>query len=182
MPSHALFRSIVKQFLYPDQVRTDVEFWITPNYTSSTMIGVLVSVLLLLLALLYLAHHRWENSAYVRTIDLIPGVRRKFIVGNVTALPKESDGMLKLFSFVRTTTWLSSRCWLLVTTTKNNMGQNRVDFPIWCWFSWLCHVRETAYYLSRYYTADIVFFKIQKSCKPCKANGWNNTVASSAFG
>ncbi|XP_046636792.1 cytochrome P450 4C1-like isoform X1 [Daphnia pulicaria] len=60
------------------------------------MIGVfLVSVLLLLLALLFLAHHRWENSAYVKTIDLIPGVTRKFIVGNVTALPKESDEVLQ---------------------------------------------------------------------------------------
>ncbi|EFX88054.1 hypothetical protein DAPPUDRAFT_311593 [Daphnia pulex] len=61
------------------------------------MIGVfLVSVLLLVLALLFLAHHRWENSAYVRTIDLIPGVRRKFIVGNVTALPKEIDENLEI--------------------------------------------------------------------------------------
>jgi cytochrome P450 family 4 subfamily V/cytochrome P450 family 4 len=30
----------------------------------------------------------------VKTIDLIPGVRRKFLVGNITALPKEGDGML----------------------------------------------------------------------------------------
>jgi hypothetical protein len=85
------------------------------------MIGVfLVSVLLLLLALLFLAHHRWENSAYVKTIDLIPGVTRKFIVGNVTALPKESDGMFNLFSFIRTsTTWLRSRCWLIAGNHKD---------------------------------------------------------------
>ncbi len=83
--------------------------------TSLIMIVLLVSVLLLLLALLFLAHHRWENSAYVRTIDLIPGVRRKFLVGNVTDLPKESDGKIKPFSFICTTTWLSRRFWLWMT-------------------------------------------------------------------
>jgi hypothetical protein len=98
-------------------VRTDiiavhVESLPKNNITLSTMIGVfLVSVLLLMLALLFLAYHRWENSAYVKTIDLIPGVRRKFLVGNITALPKESDGKIKLFSFICTTTWLSRRFW-----------------------------------------------------------------------
>lgn len=123
---HCLFRSIVKQFLYPNRVRTDiivvnVESLPKNNITSSTMIGVfLVSVLLLLLALLFLAHHRWENSAYVKTIDLIPGVRRKFLVGNITALPKESDGKIKLFSFICTTTWLSRRFWPWMTRGRSS--------------------------------------------------------------
>lgn len=59
----------------------------------------LVAVLLLLLALLFLAHRRWECSSFVKTIDLIPGPKRKPIVGNATALPRESDRRLfKFFS------------------------------------------------------------------------------------
>lgn len=67
----------------------------------------LVSALLLLLALLFLAHHKWENSAYVRTIDLIPGPKRKFISGNVTDIPKDSVGKTKQnFDLLK-----SNLCW-----------------------------------------------------------------------
>ena len=60
----------------------------------------LVALLLFLLAFLYLAYHKWENSAYVKTIDLIPGPKRKFIVGNVNDLPKDGVGKIKFNSFI----------------------------------------------------------------------------------
>lgn len=47
-----------------------------------------------LLAILFLGHHRWENSSYVKTIDRIPGPKKKPIFGNATALPKEIDGKI----------------------------------------------------------------------------------------
>jgi hypothetical protein len=60
------------------------------------MIEILLVSVLLLLTLLFLAHHKWENSVYVRTIDLIPGPKRKFISGNVSALPKDAVGKIKM--------------------------------------------------------------------------------------
>ncbi|XP_045033385.1 cytochrome P450 4C1 [Daphnia magna] len=48
-----------------------------------------------LLAILFLGHHRWENSSYVKTIDRIPGPKKKPIFGNATALPKEIDEIMQ---------------------------------------------------------------------------------------
>lgn len=63
------------------------------------IVGILVAVLLFLLALLFLVHHRWECSSFVKTIDLIPGPKRKPIVGNAMDLPKESHRRLfKVFN------------------------------------------------------------------------------------
>jgi hypothetical protein len=36
----------------------------------------------------------------VKTIDLIPGPKRKFIVGNVNDLPKDGVGKIKFNSFI----------------------------------------------------------------------------------
>ncbi|XP_046449677.1 LOW QUALITY PROTEIN: cytochrome P450 4C1-like [Daphnia pulex] len=59
------------------------------------IVGILVAVLLFLLALLFLVHHRWECSSFVKTIDLIPGPKRKPIVGNAMDLPKESHQIMQ---------------------------------------------------------------------------------------
>jgi cytochrome P450 family 4 len=60
----------------------------------------LISVLLLVLTLLFFVHRKWENSSYVKTIDLIPGPSKQFFVGNALALPKETNGMKLSLSLV----------------------------------------------------------------------------------
>ncbi|XP_046636789.1 cytochrome P450 4C1-like isoform X1 [Daphnia pulicaria] len=55
----------------------------------------LISVLLLVLTLLFFVYRKWENSSYVKTIDLIPGPPKQFFVGNALALPKETNEILQ---------------------------------------------------------------------------------------
>ena len=66
------------------------------------MLEAYLAVVLLLLLVLFLAHHKWESSSRVQTIDLIPGPKRKLIVGNATSLPRESDGIVKITISVTT--------------------------------------------------------------------------------
>ena len=77
---------------------------ITDEIIASIMIeAIFVSSLLFMLTLLLLSYHKWENSAYVKMIDLIPGPKRKFIVGNVTDLPYNSVGKItNVFIFFHT--------------------------------------------------------------------------------
>ncbi|KAI9562774.1 hypothetical protein GHT06_010229 [Daphnia sinensis] len=57
--------------------------------------ALLVAILLVLLTVLFLAYRRWECSSFVKTIDLIPGPKKRPIVGNATSLPSESDEIMQ---------------------------------------------------------------------------------------
>lgn len=57
--------------------------------------ALLVAILLVLLTVLFLAYRRWECSSFVKTIDLIPGPKKRPIVGNATSLPRESDEIMQ---------------------------------------------------------------------------------------
>lgn len=59
------------------------------------MLGTLIAISLLVATILFLAYQKWESSEFVKAIELIPGPKRKPIVGNATSLPKESEGKAK---------------------------------------------------------------------------------------
>ena len=61
------------------------------------MLEAYLAIVLFLLVVLFLAHHKWESSSRVQTIDLIPGPKRKPIVGNATSLPREIDGVVNTY-------------------------------------------------------------------------------------
>lgn len=56
------------------------------------MLQIFLFVILFVAGFLFLAIRRWESSVFVQKIDLIPGPEKKPILGNVAALPSESDG------------------------------------------------------------------------------------------
>ena len=56
------------------------------------MLNLLLLVVLIITILIYLLV-KWELSGYVKTINLIPGPKRTWIVGNVFSMPtSSSDG------------------------------------------------------------------------------------------
>lgn len=53
---------------------------------------VVSSVVFLVATWIFLAYRRWENSHFVRTIDLLPGPKKTPIFGSALLIPRESDG------------------------------------------------------------------------------------------
>jgi len=56
----------------------------------------LVWLLLLFVALLWFVHWRWETSHFVRQLDLIPGPKRRFLIGSIDQIPPNGAGKYHL--------------------------------------------------------------------------------------
>ena len=52
----------------------------------------MILVVCLVAALIFLLYLRWENSTYVKTIDLIPGPPKVPVVGNALLVPRNPHG------------------------------------------------------------------------------------------
>ena len=138
----------------------------------------LVAILLLLLALLFLAHHRWECSSFVKTIDLIPGPKRKPIVGNATSLPRESHRrLLKTlsdiivlnappFSYQIWNHYLNKNC--IDEGHHKSIFLNRLTFDFIDCASVYSN-KQTLHIENKYLFVSSL--DQQKSCKPSKGNG-----------